>query len=94
MMMDFPVDEWFYGAARVREPLRYLESAIMLATAFGLTPPPLTAIQFPFESGAPWLALSFPDTYSIDSDRLLYTCLPAHAQPIQFDAAAVRRAVG
>ena len=77
--IDFPVDEWFYGAARVRQPLRYWESALMLASAFGLTPPPLTPIQLPFEAGAPWLALQFPDTYTIDSDRLLYTCL--YSQP-------------
>jgi hypothetical protein len=73
--IDFPVDEWFYGAARARAPLRYWETALMLATAFGLTPAVLTPIQIPFVSGAPWLALQFPDTYTIDSDRLLYTCL-------------------
>jgi hypothetical protein len=73
--IEFPVDEWFYGAARVRTQLRYWESALMVATAFGKTPPPLTPIQLPFEAGAPWLASQFPDTYTIDSDRLLYTCL-------------------
>jgi hypothetical protein len=79
LQIDFPVDEWFYGAARVRQPLRYWESALMLASAFGLTPPALTPIQLPFATGAPWLALQFPDTYTIDSDRLLYTCL--YSQP-------------
>jgi hypothetical protein len=79
LKIDFPVDEWFYGAARVRQPLRYWESALMLASAFGLTPPPLTPIQLPFAAGAPWLALQYPDTYVIDSDRLLYTCL--YSQP-------------
>ncbi len=56
----------------------------MLAGAFGLTPPPLTPIQLPFAAGAPWLALQYPDTYTIDSDRLLYTCLYSQA----FDPAA------
>jgi hypothetical protein len=84
LKIDFPIDEWFYGAARVRAPLRYWESALMLATAFGITPPPLTAIQLPFEAGAPWLALDFPDTYVIDSDRLLYTCL--YSQPFDPNA--------
>jgi hypothetical protein len=56
----------------------------MLASAFGLTPPALTPIQLPFATGAPWLALQFPDTYTIDSDRLLYTCL--YSQP--FNSAA------
>ncbi len=79
LKIDFPVDEWFYGAARVRPQLRSWESALMLASAFGLTPPPLTPIQLPFAAGAPWLALQFPDTYTIDSDRLLYTCL--YSQP-------------
>jgi hypothetical protein len=77
--IDFPIDEWFYAAARVREPLRYWESALMLASAFGLEPPPLTPIQLPFSAGEPWRALQFPDTPPITSDRLLYTCL--YSQP-------------
>ncbi len=79
LKIDFPIDEWFYGAARVRAPLRYWESALMLANAFSLTPPALLPIQLPFETGAPWLALEFPSTYTIDSDRLLYTCLYSQA---------------
>jgi hypothetical protein len=79
LKIDFPADEWFYGAARVRQPLRCWESALMLATAFGLTPPSLTPIQLPFAAGAPWLALPYPDSYTIDSDRLLYTCLYSQA---------------
>src|SRR5437879_13805413 len=75
LKVDFPVDEWFYGAARVRQPLRYWESALMLATAFGLTPPSLTAIQLPFAAGAPWLPLPFPDPYTIARARRLYTGL-------------------
>jgi hypothetical protein len=84
LKIDFPVDEWFYGAARVRQPLRYWEAALMLASAFRLTPPTLTPIQLPFAAGDPWLALDYPDTYVIDSDRLLYTCLYSQL----FDAAA------
>ena len=75
LKIDFPVDEWFYGAARVRQPLRYWESALMLASAFGLAPPPLTAIQLPFAAGEPWRALEFPAKPAITSDRLLYTCV-------------------
>ena len=48
-------------ARREYAPLRYWESALMLATAFGLTPPPLTPIQLPFSAGEPWLALEYPD---------------------------------
>jgi glucan-binding YG repeat protein len=77
--VDFPVDEWFYAAARVREPLRYWESALMLAAAFGLTLPSLTPIQLPFSAGEPWRALQFPGPPAITSDRLLYTCI--YSQP-------------
>jgi hypothetical protein len=77
--IDFPIDEWFYAAARVREPLRLWESALMLASAFGLTPPTLTPIQLPYSAGEPWRALQFPDTPAITSDRLLYACL--YSQP-------------
>jgi hypothetical protein len=75
LKMDFPVDEWFYGAARVHQPLGHWESAVMLATAFGLTPPPLTPIQLPFSAGEPWRALEYPEKPALTSDRLLYTCL-------------------
>jgi len=47
----------------------------MLASAFGLAPPPLTAIQLPFAAGEPWRALEFPAKPAITSDRLLYTCV-------------------
>ena len=77
--IEFPVDEWFHGAARVRQPLRHWESALMLATAFDLTPPSLTPIQLPFAAGDSWLALEYPPDYVIDSDRLLYTAL--YSQP-------------
>jgi hypothetical protein len=87
LQIDFPVEEWFYGVARVRQQVRYWESALMLATAFRLNPPPLTPIQFPFEAGAPWLAMQFPDTYTIDSDRLLYTSL--YSQPFDPNARQV-----
>jgi len=77
--IEFPVDEWFYGAARVRAPLRYWESALMLASAFGRTVPTLSPIQLPFAAADSWLALAFPDNYNLNSDRLLYTCL--YSQP-------------
>ena len=79
LKIDFPVDEWFYAAARVRQPLRYWESSLLLASAFGLTPPALTPIQLPFAAGEPWRALQYPETPVMNSDRLLYTCL--YAQP-------------
>ncbi len=73
--LDFPVDEWMYGAARVRPVFQNWESAVMLMTAFQIAPPDLTPIQLPFAAGDPWLALPYPPDYLIDSDRLLYTCI-------------------
>jgi hypothetical protein len=77
--IDFPADEWFYGAARVRQPLSRWESVLMLAAAFGRTPPAMTAMQLPFETGAPWLAVQFPETFPLSTDHLLYTCV--YTQP-------------
>ena len=71
--IDFPVDEWLYGAARVRPMLHAWETTIMLAEAFDRPEPALTPIQLPFHAGAPWLALQFPPEGGPDSDRLLYT---------------------
>jgi hypothetical protein len=71
--IDFPVDEWLYGAARVRPMLHAFEAATMLAAALGQSEPVLLPAQFPFVAGAPWLAMQFPPEYVLDSDRLLYT---------------------
>jgi hypothetical protein len=71
--VDFPVDEWLYGAARVRPPLSAWESTVMLCGAFGRPEPALVPIQLPFQASAPWLAMQFPSAYALDSDRLLYT---------------------
>jgi hypothetical protein len=71
--IDFPVDEWLYGAARVRPILRAFEATVMLTGAFGRPEPTLLPIQFPFDAAAPWLAMQFPPDYAISSDRLLYT---------------------
>jgi hypothetical protein len=79
--IDFPVDEWLYGVARVRPMLHSWESALMFDAAFGIKPPELKPIQLPFVADDPWLALKFPDDHVIDSDRLLYTC----AYTVDFD---------
>jgi hypothetical protein len=79
--IDFPVDEWLYGAARVRPMLHSWESALMFDAAFGIKPPELKPIQLPFVADDPWLALQYPSDHVIDSDRLLYTC----AYTVDFD---------
>jgi hypothetical protein len=71
--LDFPVDEWLYGVARIRPNMRTWEQLQALCLAFGTNVPELTPVQFPYESNGSWLALEYPDTYQFDSDRLLYT---------------------
>ena len=69
----FPVDTWLYGAARVREKLHHLEQATLQIEGFGRSGPTLTPAQLPFKTGDFWLAVEYPNSYVIDSDRLLYT---------------------
>ncbi len=71
--IDFPVDEWLYGVARVREKMWAWEQVLMLAGGFGGSEPELTALQLPFKPNDDWLGLKFPDNYKFDGDRLLYT---------------------
>ncbi|MDQ6701403.1 MAG: hypothetical protein M3Z36_14585 [Acidobacteriota bacterium] len=71
--VDFPVDEWLYGIARVRPNMRSWEQMLTLTDAFGNPRPDLTPAQFPYEAGASWLALPYPPDTKLTSDRLLYT---------------------
>ena len=82
--IDFPVDEWLLGVARVRPALHAWETIVNLATAFGVAEPALTPVQFPYDPAAPWVAMQFPSTYELASDRLLYT---AQYGPAGFDGA-------
>ena len=58
---------------------RFLSFFSLLPLNFGVAAPTLTPIQLPYEASAPWLALQFPDDYTLDSDRLLYTCAYSQA---------------
>jgi hypothetical protein len=71
--LDFPVDAWLYGLARVREKMHAWEQVMMLAGALGKPEPELEAMQLPFAPGDRWLGLEFPPDLALDSDRLLYT---------------------
>jgi len=71
--LDFPVDTWLYGVARVREKVFAWEQIVMFTGALGVTEPALTPIQLPFISGDRWLALEFPPDQKLDKDKLLYT---------------------
>lgn len=72
---DFPVDDWLYGIARVRDKMRHWEQVVMLASGFGTSEArlQLQPLQLPFKAGDTWLGLEFPQDYSLDGDRLLYT---------------------
>ena len=81
--IDFPLDEWLSGVARVRPAMHAWEAVLNLTNALGVAEPALRPVQFPFEADAPWIAMQFPNTYRLASDRLLYT---AHYPPGGFDA--------
>jgi hypothetical protein len=71
--LDFPVDTWLYGVARVREKMHEWEQTVMFAGAFRRPEPELEAMQLPFIPNDRWLALDFPPGQKLDTDRLLYT---------------------
>ncbi len=76
---DFPVDDWLYGAARVREKMHHFENLTFLTEAFGKTAPELRPVQFPYSADAPWLALEFPPEAKgkLERELLLYTAVYA-----------------
>ncbi|GAB4488516.1 MAG: hypothetical protein OHK0019_05000 [Saprospiraceae bacterium] len=73
----FPVDDWLYGTARVREKMHHLENLTFLAEAFGTTAPDLQPVQLPYDAAAPWLALEFPPDANakLQRENLLYTAI-------------------
>jgi hypothetical protein len=71
--VDFPVDTWLYGAARVREKLRAWEAVVMYSAAVGRPEPGLTPLQLPYRDDDRWLALEFPPAVDLGTERLLYT---------------------
>jgi hypothetical protein len=86
----FPVDDWLYGVARVREKMQHWENAAMLSEGFddsGSLELDLAPIQLPYREEDRWLALRFKDPdedFEVGSHRLLYTA--HYAQP--FDKSA------
>ena len=72
---DFPVDDWLYGVARVRDKLSHWENIVVLAEGFKVDDATfdLTPLQLPYKNNDSWLGLSYPETYEIESDKLLYT---------------------
>jgi hypothetical protein len=71
--LDFPVDTWLHGAARVRERLHAWEQMTILTEAFGRAQAALDALQLPHVPGDRWIGLDLPADQKLDTDRLLYT---------------------
>jgi hypothetical protein len=71
--LDFPVDTWLHGVARVREKMHAWEQTVMFSGSLGQPEPAIEAIQLPFTPGERWFALEFPPTQAVDKDHLLYT---------------------
>lgn len=91
--IDFPVDDWLYGVARVREKLRHFESTTVFVEALTSSTLELVALQIPYRENDSWLAMQFPEQkpgtetpFVIDEDKVLYT---AHYHT-PFDASADR----
>lgn len=71
---DFPVDDWLYGIARVREKLGVWENLVMLAEGVRDRPSlDLTPLQLPYVENDHWVALAYPEGFEVTSDKLLYT---------------------
>ncbi|MBS3775215.1 MAG: hypothetical protein KGY70_08510 [Bacteroidales bacterium] len=78
-----PVDEWFYGVARVREKTGHMEQSVLMAESFKPQTIELTPVQFPLKDPYCWFAMEFghddPDkndelnTVFQENDHLLYT---------------------
>jgi hypothetical protein len=82
--LDFPVDNWLYGVARVREKLHHIENAIFFVEGFARSPLELRVIQLPYRPLDYWLAMEYPDEiaetnqpFTINEDKLLYTSIYA-----------------
>jgi hypothetical protein len=86
----FPVDDWLYGLARVKEKMFHWENVTFLTEALGnANTPALTPLQLPYQPADSWLAMEFPPAYRIETEKLLYT---AHfARP--FDKTALQTGI-
>ena len=60
LAVDFPVDDWLYGVARVRNKLHHWERIVMLSGAFSRSEPELVPIQLPYRDDDRWLAPEYP----------------------------------
>lgn len=77
--VEFPVEDWLHGVARVREKLKAWEQMVALATTFGSAETALTPIQLPYRAGEGWFGLEFDPAIKPEGERLLYTAHHATA---------------
>lgn len=84
LSVDFPMDDWLYGVARVREKMGQWENTVMLGESVreGVNLD-LTPLQLPYRAKDSWLALSYPEDIIIDQDKLLYTAHLSSFDPNQ-----------
>lgn len=71
--VEFPVDDWLHGVARVRDKLRHWEQVSLLTQAITGSEPQLSPAQLPYRSNDDWLALEFPSNRKLEEEQLLYT---------------------
>lgn len=85
--VELPVEEWAFGAARVRPMMKAWESLTVLVDALRgpADVPALLPVQFPYDATASWVALQIDPASTVDSDRLCYTA--HYSQPFDKDAA-------
>ena len=90
LKIDFPLDHWLYGVARVREKMAHWENMTFFAEAFGKQAPTFEPVQLPYRTDDRWLALQFrkpgetETDFKVDADKLLYTA----AYTVPFDKMA------
>jgi hypothetical protein len=92
--VDFPMDDFLHGIARVREKMQAWEDTAVLAATFGRAEPQLTPLQLPHKPGEGWLALEFDPATVIDGERLLYTAHYAAGAATPANAGADGRTCG
>ena len=71
--LDFPMDEWVYSVARVREKVQEWEKLLSITEALSEKDLELKAVQLPYKPNDTWLAFDYPDDYKIENDKMLYT---------------------
>jgi hypothetical protein len=72
LALDFPIDTWLHGVARVRDKMHAWEQTVLMTGALRVTEPALNALQLPVIPGDAWVGLDFKAGQALDTERLLY----------------------